>query len=161
MEDNAESLTGLYRFPVCRVDYVDFHSCFVAVSKDIFIGDIDTTSYEGKAKAITAVKRVEAKLNLAFRIYVTFSGIRFIEISRRFDLLSDSDIVNQIFDATACDLAYVEMCSDTKTFRARLTPKQGRNELQVCIPVLRGKEYAIQDQEIKEFVFFHDLLTTR
>jgi hypothetical protein len=160
VKTDVESDTALHRFPVCRVDFVDFHSCFVAVSKEVFIGDIDVTNYEKRWRMIHRVFDIEKELGLRFRVYVTHSGIRFIEVSRLFEFEKHERFINHIFTRTSCDLAYVEMCNDTHTFRARLTPKTGRDEIQVCIPIERSEEFVIKEEKIKSFIAFHDLVTT-
>jgi hypothetical protein len=159
MIHHVESDTALHRFPVCRVDFVEFHSCLVAISENVFIGDIDVTNYEKRWEMIRHLVKLERELDLGFRIYTTHSGIRFIILSRLFDFEKDENEINYIFTVTRCDLAYVEMCNTTHTFRARLTPKSGRDELQVCIPIERRNEIFIQEKRIEQFVYLHDFMT--
>jgi hypothetical protein len=59
-----------------------------------------------------------------FRIYRTAAGFRILATTHEFEPSSDS--ARNLMDSVGADDAFVRLCSEQNTFRARLTPKPWR-----------------------------------
>ena len=75
--------------------------------------------------ALDALARlVAAQPELAFRVYTTAAGLRYLCTSRLFDAASDES--EEILKSLKSDKRYIALCKKQKCYRARLTPKPWR-----------------------------------
>jgi hypothetical protein len=82
------------------------------------------------------------------RVYRTHSGLRIMVLH---DLFAPNDpLVNKFFEAVNCDPQYVAMCQLQNCFRARVSPKPWRMELEAEYIKLKGGIWPINKNKMDE-----------
>lgn len=117
----------------------NYYGALVLNSESVFFGDIDVDEggffsrfleVFGKAKKDKTyyIKKVQefqkANTQYTLNIYETFAGLRVVITNALFD--SNSPVVDGIFKALDTDPLYVTLCKYQSCFRARLSPKPWR-----------------------------------
>ncbi|WP_260260764.1 hypothetical protein [Vibrio intestinalis] len=69
-------------------------------------------------------KYQKAHPHLAFRVYETHSGVRFILTNKRY--APNDDVIKRLFEALHVDPLYSRLCQQQECYRARMTPKPWR-----------------------------------
>ena len=121
----------------------NYYGALVLNSESVFFGDIDVEEggafsrlleMFGKAKKDKSyyIKKVEEfqKTNPQYtlNVYETFAGLRVVITNALLD--SNSPVVDTIFKALDTDPLYVTLCKYQSCFRARLSPKPWRIDMQ-------------------------------
>ena len=86
---------------------------------------------QDKAKIFDSIRKLATSpkyFMFGFRLYETFQGARVIVLGKEFDPLGDSTL--SIMKEFHCDPLYVAICRKQNCFRARLTPKPYRMNMQ-------------------------------
>ena len=119
------------------------YGALVLNSESVFFGDIDVAEIGfvgrllekfGRSRKDKAyyIKKVEdfQKTNsqYTFNVYETFAGLRVVITNHLFD--SNSSVVDEIFTALDTDPLYVTLCKYQSCFRARLSPKPWRIDIE-------------------------------
>ncbi|MDR2673591.1 MAG: hypothetical protein LBC18_01650, partial [Opitutaceae bacterium] len=98
---------------------------FVDVDTDASPDDGSPERVVSQEEALGAlVDMVARRPELAFRVYATRAGLRYLCASRLFDPLSEESA--QILESLRADRRYATLCRVQKCYRARLTPKPWR-----------------------------------
>jgi len=133
IEPLVESLAGSHGTAAARIT-INSYGALVMNASSMLFADIDTTS-DGEAEAdAEADKGAAEKLQdvlmqnpgLAFRVYRTRNGWRYLCTSRTFDPVADE--TRALLEALGSDKKYVVLCRVQRCFRARLTPKPWRTD---------------------------------
>lgn len=93
--------------------------------------------------AVTEIRNVAERRNLAARVYRTAAGYRVIVTSASFE--ASSPETEQVLRDFGADPLYIRLCRAQESFRARLSPKPWRcnlNQLPVGFPFITDKEKA-------------------
>ncbi len=95
------------------------YAAVVMNARSMLFADIDRVVEDGRLESVVA-----AHPDLAFRVYRTPAGARYLCVSRRFDPRSAETAA--LLNELGSDPKYVLLCRVQNTFRARLTPKPWR-----------------------------------
>ncbi|MDR1280830.1 MAG: hypothetical protein LBK99_08410 [Opitutaceae bacterium] len=102
----------------CRVMFVDVDT----VPDSSNAGDEETVPQDEALDALVGL--TDRQPDLAFRVYATRAGLRYLCISRLFDPVSDDS--RSLLAGLRADKRYATLCRVQKCYRARLTPKYWR-----------------------------------
>ncbi|MBD3885412.1 hypothetical protein IFO70_27180 [Phormidium tenue FACHB-886] len=119
------------------------YNCLILNTKNLLIVDVDigdphfadyldcATSCQiasGQQQAIAALKAIVQQFpQLGFRVYQTRNGLRYLCTTRPFDSLDYNTY--RLMQNLYADPLYARLCKFQSTFRARLTPKPWRVEV--------------------------------
>ena len=91
----------------------------------LLFGKSETPDINLEAETLTEIRATAARYSdYGFRVYRTFNGYRLMLANRRFS--ADSEQAIELLEAFHTDPLYVRMCRNQQCFRARLTPKTWR-----------------------------------
>jgi hypothetical protein len=117
---------------VARVTRNSYGASVLNAHRVMFV-DVDTEAADDatpgrivpQERALGAlVDLVARRPALAFRVYATRAGLRYLCMSRLFDPVSEES--GQILESLLADKRYATLCRVQKCYRARLTPKPWR-----------------------------------
>ena len=94
-----------------------------------FLGRLFGSVYKDKAFYINKIEQYQKdNPKLSIIVYETFAGLRFVITNRIYsmDKLDDLTEMSQLFTALEVDPLYKHLCHQQQCFRARLTPKPWR-----------------------------------
>lgn len=138
-------------------DSISFNNLSIA-SSEVFIADIDTTETYTVDDIKNHITRVQEELDLSFRVYQTFKGVRAILVTKLLNLHDYTEKVEafSLLTRLESDDKYIQFVDEFYEYAARITPKANRTEDSVCTLLKFGS--SITDKKIAVFVRLHDAL---
>lgn len=103
---------------------VNGYGALVMNAPDALFVDVDSETAADDLAAEALARLLDHERDLAFRVYRTHSGWRYLCTSRAF--APDDPATDALLETLHCDPKYRLLCRIQKCFRARLTPKPWR-----------------------------------